>query len=70
MYTYAVQCLVDVLLLLVEKLEFLINSVSDCLVCGFAVVPLSSTVDPDVDVSWFDLPHFTHFIVPYCSICT
>jgi len=64
---YVVQLLVDVLLLAVKEFDFLINSVSDGLICSFCVLLLPA-VDLDVFVAWFDLFYFAHFIKPYGCI--
>jgi hypothetical protein len=64
---YVVQFLVDVLLFTAEKLDFLINPVSDGMVCGFLVL-LPSTVDLHVYVARFDLLYFAHFLEPYCRL--
>jgi len=66
---YAVQFLVDMLLLPIEKLDLLIYPVSDGIVHSFYVL-LFAAVDFDMYVIRFDLLHFTRFVEPYCGVGT
>jgi hypothetical protein len=60
--------LTEVLLFAVENFDFLIYPVFHRICCGLLACDFFA-FDFDVDVVWFQMINFAHFIKPHCGIC-
>jgi len=64
---HLVELLVEVLLLLVQKLDFLVYTKPDCMSCSSFILLLLS-IDLETDVFGFQLPIHAYLVKPYSHI--